>query len=192
MTRVEDPWNPARPAATTGQLRGHRDRLDALASTEREIIAELDRDRLLHDEVGQALTAIRINLLMLRRGGDAAAAEARIDDSLLIVERLLGGVRQLSLDLWPSLLDALGLAAALRWYVDAQTQRAGLGVRVSIDALAREPAPELAITCFRVAQEAVTKTVERHRAQLMERLEIRDVAGLVRFAIRSGLVDPGA
>ncbi len=36
------------------------------------------------------------------------------------------------------------------------------------------------------------KTVETHRAQLMERLEIRDVAGLVRFAIRSGLVDPGA
>ena len=36
------------------------------------------------------------------------------------------------------------------------------------------------------------KTVESHRAQLMERLEIRDVAGLVRFAIRSGLVDPGA
>ena len=35
------------------------------------------------------------------------------------------------------------------------------------------------------------KTVETHRAQLMERLEIRDVAGLVRFAIRSGLVDPG-
>jgi DNA-binding NarL/FixJ family response regulator len=36
------------------------------------------------------------------------------------------------------------------------------------------------------------KTVETHRAQLMERLEIRDVAGLVRFAVRSGLVDPGA
>ena len=36
------------------------------------------------------------------------------------------------------------------------------------------------------------KTVETHRAQLMERLEIRDVAGLVRFAIRSGLIDPGA
>ena len=36
------------------------------------------------------------------------------------------------------------------------------------------------------------KTVETHRAQLMERLEISDVAGLVRFAIRSGLVDPGA
>ena len=36
------------------------------------------------------------------------------------------------------------------------------------------------------------KTIETHRAQIMERLEIRDVAGLVRFAVRTGLIDPGA
>jgi len=163
---------------TTTRLQALSAKLIEVQEAERRHIA-----RELHDEVGQALTAIRINLLMLRRSGDAAAAEARIDDSLLIVERLLGGVRQLSLDLRPSLLDDLGLAAALRWYMDAQAQRAGLGARVSIDALAREPAPELAITCFRVAQEAVTNAV-RHAAAKRIELELRERGGALELVVR--------
>ncbi len=161
---------------TTTRLQALSAKLIEVQEAERRHIA-----RELHDEVGQALTAIRINLLMLRRGGDAAAA--RIDDSLVIVERLLGSVRQLSLDLRPSLLDDLGLAAALRWYVDAQAQRAGLGARVSIDALAHEPAPELAITCFRVAQEAVTNAV-RHAAAKRIELELRERGGALELVVR--------
>jgi len=139
--------------------------------------------RELHDEVGQALTAVRINLLMLKRGADPGSAAGRIDDSLAIVERILAGVRQLSLDLRPSLLDDLGLAAALRWYVDAQAQRAGLTAAVIIDALDREPGPDLAITCFRVAQEAVTNVV-RHAAARRIELELRQRSGALELAVR--------
>ena len=163
---------------TTTRLQALSAKLIEVQEAERRHIA-----RELHDEVGQALTAIRINLLMLRRGGDAAAVSARIDDALLIVERLLGSVRQLSLDLRPSLLDDLGLAAALRWYVDGQAQRAGLLARVSIDALAHEPAPELAITCFRVAQEAVTNAV-RHAAAKRIELELRERGGALELVVR--------
>ena len=65
--------------------------------------------RELHDEVGQALTAVKINLQMLRRAGRARRAAGRLDDSLGMVDRILQGVRRLSLDLRPSLLDDLGL-----------------------------------------------------------------------------------
>jgi signal transduction histidine kinase len=120
--------------------------------------------RELHDEVGQALTAVKINLQMLRRQADWDAAAGRLDDSLGMVDRILHGVRRLSLDLRPSLLDDLGLAAALRWYVGAQAQRAGLAEEVIAGAVPADLPSALATTCFRVAQEAVTNVVRHAHA----------------------------
>jgi signal transduction histidine kinase len=80
------------------------------------------------------------------------------------VDRILHGVRRLSLDLRPSLLDDLGLAAALRWYVGAQAQRAGLAEEVIAGAVPADLPSALATTCFRVAQEAVTNVVRHAHA----------------------------
>src|SRR5262249_22107356 len=77
---------------------------------------------------------------------------------------ILQGVRQLSLDLRPSHLDDLGLAAALRWYLDAQAQRAGLKAEVQVGALPDDLSAATATTCFRVVQEAVTNVVRHARA----------------------------
>ena len=166
-------------AQTTGaRLQGLSARLLQVQEAERRHLA-----RELHDEVGQALTAVRINLLMLKRGADPEAHATRIDDSLGIVEHILADVRQLSLDLRPSMLDDLGLAAALRWYVDAQAQRAGLSAAVTIDALDEEPAPDLAITCFRVAQEAVTNVVRHALARGIE-IELRQRPGALELVVR--------
>ena len=151
-------------AQTTGaRLQTLSARLLDVQEAERRHLA-----RELHDEVGQALTAVRINLLMLRRDADPGAAAHRLDDCLSVVDRVLAAARQLSLDLRPSMLDDLGLASAVRWYVDAQAQRAGLAASVIMDGLDHEPAPDLAITCFRVVQEAVTNVVRHARARRVE------------------------
>ncbi|MBM4459116.1 MAG: hypothetical protein FJ011_15365 [Chloroflexi bacterium] len=83
-------------------------------------VQEAERRRIareLHDEIGQALTALKINLQTMQRQIAAAELSRQLDESIAIVERTLQQVRDMSLDLRPSLLDDLGLVAALRWYV---------------------------------------------------------------------------
>jgi signal transduction histidine kinase len=146
--------------ATGERLQVLSSRLLDVQEAERRHIA-----RELHDEVGQALTAVKINLQMLRRQAPAGPAASRLDDSLSMVDRILGGVRRLSLDLRPSLLDDLGLAAAVRWYVGAQAERSGLTAEVEASALPAHLPPALATTCFRIVQEAVTNVVRHAKAR---------------------------
>ncbi len=120
--------------------------------------------RELHDEIGQALTAAKLNLKIVASEVPAAATP-RFEDSIQIIDRLLQQVRQLSLDLRPPLLDELGLHPALRWLADQQSQRTGLRITVTahLDDLDIDPAIETA--CFRIAQEAITNAVRHSHAQ---------------------------
>jgi PAS domain S-box-containing protein len=140
----------------------------ALAALSRRVleIQEAERRALareLHDEMGQALMALRLNLRAAQRAPQSQSP--RLEDSLNIVDQLVQQVRQLSLDLRPSLLDDLGLVAAMRWYVDRQSQRAGLPIHFSTEGLASRPAPLLETTCFRLAQEALTNVLRHARAR---------------------------
>jgi len=119
--------------------------------------------RELHDEIGQTLTATKLNLKMIAPEVPASTA-SRLQDSIGLLDRLLHQVRQLSLDLRPPLLDELGLVPALRWLAAEQTQRARLRVsftsneeKLELDAPART-------ACFRVAQEAITNAIRHARA----------------------------
>ncbi len=138
--------------------------------------------RELHDETGQALTAAMMNLQLLRKGQVDVAAVPLIDDSLSIIEQALQRVRDLSLELRPSLLDDLGLVAALRWYVDRQARRAGYdGLLVVEPAHVHAPA-EIEITCFRVVQEALTN-VARHARASRVRVELGERGGELSLVI---------
>jgi PAS domain S-box-containing protein len=149
-------------------LHAGRERLQALSRRLVEV-QEIERRRLaheLHDEIGQTLTAVKINLQALQRHEDMAGVESYLKDSVEVVEHALGQVRNLSLDLRPSLLDDLGLVATLRWYVDRQAQRGGFAAQLIID-LPETPdlPPELETTCFRVVQEALTNIMRHSQAQ---------------------------
>jgi two-component system, LuxR family, sensor kinase FixL len=128
---------------------------------------EAERRRLaveLHDELGQVLTAVKINLESLARSAELSPAPARLEEAIGSVELALRRVRDLALDLRPSVLDDLGLPAALRWYVDRFARDTAVEVRVSIDAVP-DLEPEIATACFRIAQEALTNVARHARAR---------------------------
>ena len=119
--------------------------------------------RELHDEIGQTLTAAKLNLKIIA-SDVAAAAAGRIEDSIQLLDTLLQQVRQLSLDLRPPLLDELGLVPALRWLADQQAQRGGLRVTFTANVEGLELDPPVRTGCFRVAQEAITNAIRHAKA----------------------------
>ena len=149
------------------ELRRMSQRLSEAQETERRAIA-----RELHDEVGQALTATRINLKGLQQQAGDGPLAPRLADSEAVVADLLAKVRQMSLDLHPSVLDDLGLAPALRWCV--RTRGVGSDLKVSLDL--PEELPRLdhmaEITLFRVFQETLSNVLKHSgAAHLSVRLE---------------------
>ncbi|MGH8726061.1 MAG: PAS domain-containing sensor histidine kinase, partial [Burkholderiales bacterium] len=131
-------------------------------------VQEEERRRLardLHDDVGQALTALKIQLESFERAGSEAAARPRVDDCVDTVQHTLERVRQLSLSLRPPQLDDLGLAAALRSHLDRQARVAGLDAHFEAEDAPHELAPDTETACFRVAQEAINNVLRHARAR---------------------------
>jgi signal transduction histidine kinase len=150
-------------ARRLAEARDAKERLQALSARLLDV-QEAERQRIareLHDEVGQALTAVRINLQMLKQHPPAAV---RVDETLEILDRVLQDVRRLSLDLRPPLLDDLGLVAALQWLVRARAEGAGLAGAIVAEVEESAVPADLATTCFRVVQEAVTNVLRHARA----------------------------
>ncbi len=154
---------------------------ERLARLSRQLLAaqETERRRVaheLHDEIGQLLTVVKLDLqTVLRQPGTTALAPA-LKEGMESIDRVVAQVRDLSLDLRPSMLDDLGLVPTLRWYVQRQAQRLGAGIEVALSlppALPRLPG-EIETACFRVAQEALTNTT-RHAGAT--RIEVTLAAG---------------
>ncbi len=140
-------------------------------------VQEAERSKVareLHDEIGQQLTAIRLNLHAIAREGGLSA---RVEDCLSIVDDTLGRVRAQVLDLRPPMLDDMGLGAALDWYCRRQEERAGVSILIEgVEGLARY-GEEVEITVFRLVQEAVNNALRHGRADEI-RVTLHDVDGL--------------
>jgi signal transduction histidine kinase len=117
--------------------------------------------RELHDEVMQTLTALKLNLGAVAQ---TSAAAQQLEESVETVDDLVEQIRNLSLDLRPSMLDDLGLVAALEWYCERQARRLALPVVFTAEPLPFRPSLEIETTCFRVVQEALTNTAKHARA----------------------------
>ena len=138
--------------------------------------------RELHDEIGQALTAAKINLQSVT-GNGGGVTFARLQETTGILDRLLGQVRQISLDLRPSMLDDLGLVPALRSLLDQQGRRASVAVRLSAENIPEKLGPEIQTTCFRIAQEAITNAL-RHAGATQIEIDLRRENGELRLLVR--------
>jgi PAS domain S-box-containing protein len=163
-------YENGQPVGVQGTARDMTERKraqEALQIYSRRLIEaqEAERQNLareLHDEIGQVLTAVRINLQTVQNAFPTEACLPRVEESIVIVDEALARIGELSLELRPSLLDDLGLAAALRWYVDRYGQRTGIVAEVLNGFEERGRLPrDLETECFRIAQEALTN-VARH------------------------------
>jgi NO-binding membrane sensor protein with MHYT domain/two-component sensor histidine kinase len=126
---------------------------------------ELSRE--LHDRVGQNLTALGINLDILRTQGlsqGRADLRARLEDSIALVEATADAIENVMTELRPPMLDDHGLLSALQWYAKQFSQRTGIEVTVRGEEPARRPGQEIEITLFRIAQEALNNVAKHARA----------------------------
>ena len=145
----------------------------ALAGHIREA-QEAERRRLardLHDEIGQNLSALGINLSILRQqlpGDVTALARDRLNDSFTLLGQTTARVRGVMSDLRPLVLDDYGLVAALQSYGHQVAARLGITVQVA----GTEPNPRLPhaaeISLFRIAQEALANVSKYARAKRVD------------------------
>jgi PAS domain S-box-containing protein len=152
-----------------GKLKESRQRLQTL-SRRLVKIQENERRHLareLHDEIGQALTVIEMNLQALLASPGSGVLARRLKASLTVVEHVQEQVHDISLNLRPSILDDLGLEPALRWYTERQAALADLQAEVRVDPLEQRLDPMIETECFRVAQEALTNVVKHARAHTL-------------------------
>jgi signal transduction histidine kinase len=117
--------------------------------------------RELHDQVGQSLTMVKINLDTLRMGGHAPETQELLNEGSRLVDGALEQVRDLSVLLRPAMLDDLGLEPALRSLLNTQSRRSGFQVTFHAEGLQPRLPRETEVICYRIAQEALTN-VARH------------------------------
>lgn len=140
---------------------------------------ESERQRIgreLHDDTSQILAAALLALGVAERhlSGDAAPARGHLESARDLIERALDQLKVVIYDLRPAMLDELGLAAALRWYVKARVERPGLEVSTQFDVRPDRLPIELETALYRVAQEALANAVQHSGARRVEvHLEVK-------------------
>jgi len=132
-------------------------------------VQEEERRRIsreLHDQVGQALTAISMNLSMLERacGPDMVGFKGKIADTQRLLQQTMETVHGFARELRPAMLDDLGLAPTLRSYVMGFAERTGILVELRTCAEAENLSGDEKTVLFRIAQESLTNVAKHAHA----------------------------
>ncbi len=144
------------------QVREYSERLQALSrrllevqESERRFLA-----RELHDEMGQLLTALQLALDMCA-SASTESLQTHVEDARNLVRDLLSRVRELSLELRPTMLDDLGLLPTLAWYFQHFRERTGVAVTFKHSLEAERFPAEVETAIYRIVQESLTN-IARH------------------------------
>ena len=140
------------------QLRALTARLQTAIESERLRIAQE-----LHDQLGQALTCIKMDLdwIVRKHGTGDEIWVSMVHDAMSVVDTNIALVRRLSTELRPQLLDSLGLRAAIQWDLDQFQRRSGVRCVVRVSKVSLDLPNEKKIAIFRIFQEAMTN-IARH------------------------------
>ena len=150
------------------KLTKSRERLRNLSGSLQSLLEE-ERTRIsreIHDELGQSLTALKMDLSSIRRrfvAGALGEQSAKVHEIERTVTRIIRTVRKIATDLRPGILDELGVAAAIEWVAKDFRKRTGIGCKVTIKSVDKVSDPANATAIFRIVQEALTN-VMRHAA----------------------------
>ena len=181
------------------RLEAHTRQLLEVQETERRYIA-----RELHDQVGQVLTALQLSLRM-SANQPPDKIKANLEQAEALLNDLTGRVRDLSLDLRPSLLDDLGLLPTLLWHLERYTAQTRVQVTIKHAGLEKKRfRREIETAAYRIVQEALTNvarhagvdqatvrvwsTRERLHVQIEDHGEGFDPAGVSAGATSGGLI----
>lgn len=150
---------------------------DRLVTAQEEERRNLSRE--LHDEIGQAMSAMLLDLTRLASAPpDSAIMRERLASTRRTAETCVGMVRNMALLLRPSMLDDLGLIPALRWQAREVMRRTGLPVKVVADEIA-DDLPDSHRTClYRFVQEALNNCAKHSRATQVRVVVREDAEGL--------------
>jgi signal transduction histidine kinase len=156
------------------QVRHHRAQLQRLSHRLVEVQEEERRAiaRELHDESGQSLTALKVHLTLLQRGGDCGpVTSAAIDALKQDTESVMEGLHRLATHLRPAVLDRSGLVPALQQFVEEFRSQHAVDVEFVVSGLAADAhgnyarlPVEIETTIYRVVQEALTNVARHARA----------------------------
>jgi signal transduction histidine kinase len=162
------------------------------ASTEEEKAA-LARE--LHDELGGILTPAKMDLSWLegRLAADPESAE-RVRRLTKLIDEGIDMKRRIIENLRPSLIDHLGLRAALQWNVEETCKTSNLECHFRLDDSVERMSPDLEIALYRVVQESVTNTIKHAKATRLDLILERTAEGLHLVISDNGIGigDPGA
>lgn len=151
----------AEVARSQKQLRRLSGQLQQAQEEERQRLA-----RELHDELGQVLTGVRIELAWLekRLPEDQVCLISHLEQAQALAKSALATVRRVATALRPQILDDLGLQAAIDWLLQEICGRAGIEAQLEFR-LSQRLAPELSTTIYRACQEALTNIVRHSQAR---------------------------
>ena len=131
---------------------------------------EIERKRIameLHDELGQALNAIKLNLRVIENGlgNDQPVIREECEKLLVYMDHVIEDVRRLSLALSPTILEDLGLTSAIKWLVNGFARYPAVSVMADIEEIDHVVPEKHRITVYRVLQEVLTNIRKHSRAE---------------------------
>jgi two-component system sensor histidine kinase UhpB len=136
--------------------------LNEIRENERALIS-----REIHDELGQSMTALKLDLNRMHKYvGTNPEAIMKLDNMIELVSNTIKDVQRISSDLRPGILDDLGLAAAIEWYSGEFEKRTGIRCRLRLDDSTLGD-PQKNLVFFRVLQEALTNVIRHANASFV-------------------------
>lgn len=150
-------------------------------------VREEERTRIsreLHDELGQSLTAIRIGLDVMETHREMQQDEwvKKVHSLKKIADSTVEAVQRIAADLRPSLLDELGLAAAIDWMLESFSAHAGIQYEALLPVTPLDFSPETSTAIFRILQESLTN-VGRHSQASLVVIELKELDNMIMLKI---------
>jgi len=146
------------------QLRALTTRLQRVREEERTKVA---RD--LHDQIGQLLTAMKMDIVWIanRMSAEQAEIRTRLSGTVELISEGVRSVRKICSGLRPGVLDDLGLAAAIEWQANEFSSRTGIGCELSLPAAEVKVNGDEATAIFRIFQESLTNVARHAEARMV-------------------------